>query len=133
MKVFLGGTCNNSTWRETLIPMLKISYFNPVVKHWTEEAQIEELQQREESDFCLYVITPKMTGVYSIAEVVEDSIKRPQKTILCILAVDDEEIFTLSQMNSLLQVEKMVERNGVKVCYGLPGMANYLNGKAKHE
>lgn len=32
MKVFLGGTCNNSTWREELKPLLKIDYFDPVVK-----------------------------------------------------------------------------------------------------
>lgn len=37
MKVFLGGTCNESTWREKLIPMLKIDYFNPVVKDWKSE------------------------------------------------------------------------------------------------
>jgi len=30
-KVFLGGTCNESTWRDELIPMLEIDYFNPVV------------------------------------------------------------------------------------------------------
>jgi hypothetical protein len=36
-KCFLGGTCNNSQWREALIPMLKIDYFNPVVKDWTPE------------------------------------------------------------------------------------------------
>jgi hypothetical protein len=29
----------------------------------------EEIKQRAECDFCLYVITPKMTCVYSIAEV----------------------------------------------------------------
>ena len=37
MKVFLGGTCNNSKWRDKLIPMLNIDYFNPVVDDWTEE------------------------------------------------------------------------------------------------
>ena len=30
-KVFLGGTCNESTWRDELIKKLKIDYFNPVV------------------------------------------------------------------------------------------------------
>ena len=39
----------------------------------------EEIKQRAECDFCLYVITPKMTGVYSIAEVVDDSNKRPEQ------------------------------------------------------
>ena len=68
-KVFLGGTCNESTWRDELIKKLKIDYFNPVVDDWTEECYKEELRQREICDYCLYVITPKMTGVYSIAEV----------------------------------------------------------------
>jgi len=35
-RVFLGGTCNNSKWRDVLIPRLKIDYFNPVVDDWNE-------------------------------------------------------------------------------------------------
>jgi hypothetical protein len=35
-KVFLGGTCNESLWRDKLIKLLKIEYFNPVVPDWTE-------------------------------------------------------------------------------------------------
>ena len=31
MKVFLGGAGNESTWRNQIIPMLNIDYFNPVV------------------------------------------------------------------------------------------------------
>lgn len=75
-KVFLGGTCNESTWRDELIKKLKIDYFNPVVDDWTEECYKEELRQREICDYCLYVITPRMTGVYSIAEVIDDSNKQ---------------------------------------------------------
>ena len=45
VKVFLGGTCNNSTWRDTLIPLLKIDYFNPVVDDWTPECQEQETPQ----------------------------------------------------------------------------------------
>lgn len=68
-KVFLGGTCNESEWRNYLIKLLTIDYFNPVVDDWTEECMAEERKQREICDYCLYTITPKMTGVYSIAEV----------------------------------------------------------------
>ena len=68
-KVFLGGTCNESTWRETLIKLLKIDYFNPVVEDWTEDCMAEERKQRETCDYCLYTITSQMTGTYSIAEV----------------------------------------------------------------
>lgn len=109
-KVFLGGTCNNSTWRDKLIPLLKIDYFNPVVDDWTPECQDEEIRQRKLCDYCLYTITPKMTGVYSIAEVVDDSNKRPEKTILCVLY----DGFTADKHTSLKSVGKMVEANGAK-------------------
>ena len=49
--VFLGGTCNNSTWRDKLIPSLSINYFNPVVENWTPECQAEEIKQRAECDY----------------------------------------------------------------------------------
>ena len=43
MKVFLGGTCAESKWRDNIIPQLKCEYFNPVVDDWTPECQkIEE-------------------------------------------------------------------------------------------
>lgn len=82
MRVFLGGTCNGSTWRDALIPKLRIDYFNPVVEDWTPECQAEEVRQRQECDFVLYTITKEMKGVYSIAEVVDDSNKRPARTVL---------------------------------------------------
>lgn len=111
-KVFLGGTCNNSNWRELLIPRLKIKYFNPVVKDWTPECMEEELRQRKLCDYVLYVITPKITGVYSIAEVIDDSNKQPKKTVFCFRPVDDGEFFSIGQRKSLDAVGQMVRRNG---------------------
>lgn len=125
-KVFLGGTCNNSTWRNDLIKQLKIEYFNPVVDDWTPECMNEEIKQRKECDFCLYVITPKMTGVYSIAEVVDDSNKNPEKTVFCFLK-EDEAKFTDAQIKSLDQVKKMVKENGGNVFDSLEEVATFLN------
>jgi hypothetical protein len=126
-KVFLGGTCNKSTWRDELIPLLKLDYFNPVVANWTPKDREEELGQRQVCDFCLYVLTPKMTGVYSIAEVVDDSHKRPEKTIFCFIDSDDGERFTSGQRNSLEVVGKMVRENGATVFHHLTEVADYLN------
>lgn len=126
-KVFLGGTTNNSDWRETLIPMLKIEYFNPVVKEWNEEAQKEEIKQRKNCDYVLYVITPKMEGVYSIAEVVDDSNKRPEKTLFAYLLSDDGKDFTKHQLKSLVMVGKMVKENGGKSFETLEEIADFLN------
>lgn len=129
LKVFLGGTCNESTWRYNLIEKLNIDYFNPVVEDWTEECMVEELKQRQICDFCLYTITPQMTGVYSIAEVIDDSNKRPERTIFCLLEEWDGERFTPSQIKSLIQVGRMVERNGGKFFTDLQAVADYLNGQ----
>lgn len=129
MKVFLGGTCNESTWRDQLIPMLTIDYYNPVVPDWTPECQAEEIRQRKECDFVLYTITSAMTGVYSIAEAVDDSNKRPDKTLFCVLY----DGFTEGQIRSLDAVAKMVQDNGGKIFNYLPAVASYLNVKNKTE
>ena len=129
MRVFLGGTCNGSLWREQLIPYLDklgIDYFNPVVDDWTEKAQKQELIERQICDICLYTITPLMIGVYSIAEVVDDSNKRPDKTILLLLHFDDDKSFNESQWKSLNSVAKMVQRNGGKVFYTYAELLEYL-------
>jgi hypothetical protein len=137
-RIFLGGTCNDSIWREDFIKLLntnKLAYFNPVVDDWNEEAQKNELLERVMCDFCIYTITPKMTGVYSIAEVIDDSNKRPEKTILILLKSDDDfkHIFPIDQWKSLEMVVKMVKRNGGRVYYSLESAAEYLNaiGEAK--
>jgi len=127
MRVFMGGTCNNSKWRDALIPKLEIDYYNPVVEDWTEECMIEEIKQREKCEFVLYTITPKMTGVYSIAEVIDDSNKRPFRTLICILENDDGLIFTKGQRKSLKAVQDMVERNGGESFNDLDEVAKYIN------
>jgi hypothetical protein len=126
-KVFLGGTCNGSTWRNGLIKDLRIDYFQPCAEEWTPEMMAEEIKQRDECDFCLYVITPKMTGVYSIAEVVDDSNKRPGKTIFCYLLSDEDQIFSPVQIKTLEQTGKMVAKNGAQFFRTFAEIADYLN------
>ncbi|MEO8822428.1 MAG: nucleoside 2-deoxyribosyltransferase domain-containing protein [Ginsengibacter sp.] len=126
-KVFLGGTCNGSKWRDSLIPKLKIDYFQPQTDEWTHEMMEEELKQRKVCDFCLYVITPKMTGFYSVAEVVDDSNKRPEKTIFSFLNEDDGSTFSEHQQKSLEQTAKMIIGNGAKYLKTFDEIAEYLN------
>ena len=130
VKVFLGGICNESNWRDILITKLdktKVDYFNPVVDDWTEECQKREIYEREHCDFCLYVITPLMTSVYSIAEVTDDSNKRPEKTLFCVLHEDKNKKFTGAQLKSLYQVCNLVSSNNGKCFASLDDIANYLN------
>lgn len=125
-KVFLGGTYG-STWRNRIITLLEIDYFNPVVDDWTEDCIKRELEERKNCDFCLYAITPKMTGVYSIAEVVDDSNKRPEKTILVLLRSDGADSFNESQWKSLGAVARMVIDNGARAFDNLKTAALFVN------
>ena len=68
-----------------------------------------------------------MTGFYSVAEVVDDSNKRPEKTIFCMLDEDEGELFTAHQLKSFKMIEKMVKANGGTVCESLQEVADFLN------
>lgn len=130
-KVFLGGTCNETAWRQELIKMLKINYFNPVVEDWTPDCQLEEERQKLICKWQLYVITPKMTGCFSIAEAVDNSNKDPKHTIFCVLTEDELDgetvVFDEGDIRSLKAVEKMITNNGGIVLDTLEEIAEYLN------
>jgi len=111
MILFLGGTCNDSKWRDELIPKLDdlgIEYFNPVVDDWTPDCIEKENAVKARNDCVeLYVITSAMTGVYSIAEAV-DAAWRKKRSIFCINPIG----FDHGQVRSLLAVSRLIEGIG---------------------
>ncbi len=123
-KVFLGGTCNKSLWRDELIPKLDINYYNPVVPNWTEAIKHQEIEERTSADYCLYVITSKMKGVYSIAEIIDDSNKRPERTVFCFSEIDGP--FEPVIKKSLKAVGEMAESNGATWCKDFAEVAEVL-------
>ena len=130
VKVFLGGTCASSTWREELIEMLdseRVETFNPVVKDWTPECQAVEDYHRATDDICLYVITPEGEGFYSFVEVTDDSNKRPESTVLCILEEANGKKFEGHNLKCALKTAKLVANNGVVVVDSLEKVAQFLN------
>ena len=137
-KVFLGGTCNSSRWREKLIELLSktVDYYNPVVENWTEEYRLKEIEEREKASVLLYVISPLMTGVYSVAEATSDSVKHPEKTIFCVLDYDTDSEgkvvnFTESQWKSLEATKELIRANGATVAGSLVNVAMRLNALYK--
>ena len=133
-RVFLGGTCAGSTWRNRMMIYLHdagLEYFNPVVDDWNEEAQANELIERELCDFCLYTITPKISEYYSIAEVVDDSNKRPDRTVLVFLKSDDGWNFFDEKWKSLEAVARLVKKNGAQVFGDLKSAAVAMGRQAK--
>lgn len=125
MKIFLGGTCNNSTWRDKLIPLLEdigMNYFNPIVGNLTYEDIIKENKEKEICDINLFIISPLMDGVYPIAEIVDLSNKSSYKVLFVIANEDIKEDgsiikFDNAQYKSLSNTVKLVQNNGVKTLY----------------
>ena len=108
-KVFLGGTCNGSDWRDNLTSVLNVKYFNPVVEDWTEECQaIEEAEKSTDCNIHLYVITSDMLGVFSIAEVVESAMTAGKVTVFHVIP----EGFSRAQIKSFQAVAGMVKKHG---------------------
>lgn len=129
--VFLGGTCANSLWRDALIPKLNanITAFNPVVPNWNAEAQKREDAERASNDYVLYCITPASESIYSAAEVVEDSNKRPERTLLVVIHEDLGQSFSAHQVKAWTKIGKLVTANGARVLSSLDEVAEFLNAQ----
>jgi hypothetical protein len=61
-KVFLGGTCNGSTWRDALIKDLQIDYFQPQGEDWTPEMMEEEIKQKPNVIFASMLLLQKWSA-----------------------------------------------------------------------
>ena len=127
MKVFLGGTCAESKWRDQIIPHLTCDFFNPVVPDWTPECQKIEEEQKKICDYHLYVITPKMKGVFSIAEAVNDSCKMGPKAVFCVTKEQDDRDWDKAEQKSLDAVGRLIRENGGTVLETLDQVVDFLN------
>lgn len=128
--VFLGGTCAGSKWREELLPKLdseRVETYNPVVPNWTPECQAIEDFHRETDDVCLYVITPEGEGDYSFVEVTDDSNKRPDSTILCVIYEVNGVTFSKHRKSCAEKTSDLVQKNGAAVVKDLDEVASLIN------
>ena len=62
-----------------------------------------------------------------LAEVVDDSNKRPLKTVLCVLKKCGDKSFNEGQFKSLEAFKRMVRENGASVFSSLEEVAAHLN------
>lgn len=114
-EVFLGGTCNNSTWRDEFVKHLTLPYFNPVVENWNAKAKKAEEDAKLRCGIHLYVITPKMTGTFAIAEAVKSAVVNPKGTVFVICIKDGDDKFNGAQVSSLESVGNIVMEFGGRV------------------
>jgi hypothetical protein len=131
MKAFIGGGLGaNSEILKKLKSELTIEYFDPgTLPNDFHSFKISKVEW-ESCDYCLYLITPQMVGFDQIVNVVDDSNKRPNKTLYCFLLEDGGEKFTEHQVKSLKAIGKTVENNGGKWYESLQSAIEFLNKTA---
>jgi len=70
--VFLGGSCNPTTWRgDIVIPMFQakhIEFFNPQVDEWTEALVQAEAKAKEQAQLLFFVLDNETRSLSSILE-----------------------------------------------------------------
>jgi len=108
-RIFLGGTCAETTWRNELINNLQVDSFNPVVEDWSLEFQEIEKQEKElHCNIHFYLISKEMMGVFSIAEVVDSVHNNCKRTILHVVPGG----FERAQLKSLIAVVDLINSRG---------------------
>lgn len=120
-KVFLGGACNPTTWRQDIaIPMLEEAgcpYFNPQVDDWSERHEalqkqgvkggMMELEAGEKTSayVILFVLDKQTRGIATINEAIEFITTSHQKVVLVMdyvptdLVVEGQEINVAEAMD----------------------------------
>lgn len=91
--VFLGGSCNPTTWRrEEAIPVLEsnnISFFNPQVDEWKPELVAVEAKAKETAKCVLFVIDNNTRSIVSMNEAVEYIFRNHNVVVLVVQTLSE--------------------------------------------
>ncbi|XP_054156538.1 uncharacterized protein LOC128954945 isoform X2 [Oppia nitens] len=132
-EVFLGGSCNPTTWRvDTAIPILKslgITYYNPQVSSWRPELIELEWNAKQNADVLLFVIDNQTRGIVAMIE--SAFICGSQRNLILVFnetpgagtfiegePITESEYKDIKQGQSYLQ--DIVERHGIPIFDQLP-------------
>lgn len=126
-KVFLGGTCNKSNWRDSFKEELNCLYFDPVVEDWTPADSLKEEREKLASNIHLYVLTPEGNNFYSIAEVIASATNKEKITVLVLLYDYNGMAWNADDRRSMNAVMRLAESYGAKGFTNLSTAINFIN------
>nr|XP_012135837.1 PREDICTED: uncharacterized protein LOC100882614 isoform X2 [Megachile rotundata] len=127
-EVFLGGSCNPTTWRsEIAIPTLQslgITYYNPQVSQWGPELIAQEYEAKQTAKVLLFVIDNQTRNSAGIIEAAQLAATRRESLIVVIYpyrqgqtilgeTVSIQEYYDL--MNGLLVLQYLMERQRIPI------------------
>ncbi|XP_028050577.1 uncharacterized protein LOC105833366 isoform X7 [Monomorium pharaonis] len=127
-EVFLGGSCNPTTWRTDIaIPTLQslgITYYNPQVSQWGPELIAQEYEAKQTARILLFVIDNQTRNSAGIIEAAQLAATRSESLVLVIYpyrqgqtilgeTVSTQEYYDL--MNGLLVLQYLMERQRIPI------------------
>ncbi|XP_077260531.1 uncharacterized protein LOC143896502 isoform X2 [Temnothorax americanus] len=127
-EVFLGGSCNPTTWRSDIaIPTLQnlgITYYNPQVSQWGPELIAQEYEAKQTARVLLFVIDNQTRNSAGIIEAAQLAATRSESLVLVIYpyrqgqtilgeTVSTQEYYDL--MNGLLVLQYLMERQRIPI------------------
>ncbi|XP_072745367.1 uncharacterized protein [Anoplolepis gracilipes] len=127
-EVFLGGSCNPTTWRSDIaIPTLQnlgITYYNPQVSQWSPELIAQEYEAKQTARVLLFVIDNQTRNSAGIIEAAQLAATRGESLVLVIYpyrqgqtilgeTVSAQEYYDL--MNGLLVLQYLMERQRIPI------------------
>ncbi|KYN01583.1 PREDICTED: uncharacterized protein LOC108775000 isoform X3 [Cyphomyrmex costatus] len=127
-EVFLGGSCNPTTWRSDIaIPTLQnlgITYYNPQVSQWKPELIAQEYEAKQTARVLLFVIDNQTRNSAGIIEAAQLAATRSESLVLVIYpyrqgqailgeTVSTQEYYDL--MNGLLVLQYLMERQRIPI------------------
>ncbi|XP_071874487.1 uncharacterized protein isoform X8 [Bombus fervidus] len=127
-EVFLGGSCNPTTWRsEIAIPTLQrlgITYYNPQVSQWGPELIAQEYEAKQTAKVLLFVIDNQTRNSAGIIEAAQLAVTRRESLVLVIYPYRQGqtilgETVSLQEycdlMNGLLVLQYLMERQRIPI------------------
>lgn len=144
-EVFLGGSCNPTTWRaDVAIPTLKklgITFYNPQVSEWTPDLLELEHRAKEKAKVLFFVMDPQTRSTAGAIEVANIAGRNSKHLVLVLLPYSQQqkilnETLTLDEYMDLSRnqqlLKQLVRRRGLpvldKVSLALEHIKNILSG-----
>lgn len=110
MKIYLRNIGNKTDYRQVISKIITADF----VPSESPET-ILSAQEKQSCNFLVYILTPLFTDLYAIAELIDDAIKYPDKTLFCFEEdSSNDKKFSKHQIKSMNAVAKMVINNNAK-------------------
>jgi len=117
--VFIAGRGDYGNWRSEIKRLLGDNVITAESSGRGLVNAQHDAFEKEHADAIVFVITPSALSTFDLANAVNESNKRPEKTIVCFLSAGNEWMHDPRRYAELSEVRAILESNGARCLNGL--------------